>query len=47
MRALLTPDASWTTAGLFGSAFAALYGVIFEAWYRRRLFQQELEDEYE
>lgn len=37
----------WTMARLSGLAFAVLYGLIFDTWYRLRIFRQELEDEFD
>ena len=42
---VMKPDVSWIAAALLGLAFAVLYGSIFDTWYRRRIFQQDLEDE--
>jgi membrane associated rhomboid family serine protease len=40
---VMKPDISWTAAAFLGLAFAVFYGVIFDAWYRHRIFQQDLE----
>lgn len=41
---ILEQDMSWPKAALIGLGFTLLYGVFFDAWYRRRIFQQEMED---
>ncbi|MDL4819327.1 hypothetical protein [Actinomadura opuntiae] len=45
MRIVMAPDASWILAGCLGLGFAVLFGLLFDAWYRRRIFRQDMEDE--
>lgn len=42
---VVEPHVSWIAAAVLGLAFAVSYGLIFDAWYRRRIFRQSLQDE--